>query len=95
MHKLDFALATISVHFVRIPDWVNVWAQKTMISCSLSARRLSVTRSRGFDQVWERIARERRSPEFVFRRVTRPPAGASDLDRLEYWALSLSDEDYE
>lgn len=22
------ALATISVHFVRIPDWVNVWAQE-------------------------------------------------------------------
>ena len=61
------------------------------------ARRLSVTRSRGFAQLWERVKRTRERPEFPFLRATLPRlrSDASESERLEHWLLTLDDEQYD
>ena len=59
--------------------------------------RWSVTRSYGFAEVEKRVRMQRERPEFAFLRHTlpRPPRSASEVDRLEYYLLSIEDDEYE
>ena len=62
-------------------------------------------RSRGFDQLWERVRQMRNRPEFPFLQATLPPLKQSSEDpisptlgfndRFEYWLLTLTNEQFE
>lgn len=54
-------------------------------------------RSRGFDQLWQRVETQRARLAFPYLQATlrTPPRGASELERLEFWLLTLSDEQYD